>query len=63
VPLAALPSWLAGQPWPAAPHEPREGGFEQLGWQVNTAQRAAGQIDARRAAPPAVLLRVRLDPA
>jgi outer membrane lipoprotein LolB len=62
VPLAALPSWLAGQPWPAAAHQPREGGFEQLGWQVSTAQRAAGQIEARRSAPPAVLLRVRLDP-
>ncbi len=61
VPLAALPSWLAGRPWPQAPHQPLPDGFLQLGWQVQTAQRAAGQIEARRAQPPAVLLRVRLD--
>jgi outer membrane lipoprotein LolB len=61
VPLAALPDWLAGRPWAAAPHELREGGFVQLGWHVQTAQRAAGQIEARRGEPPAVLLRVRLE--
>lgn len=61
VPLAALPDWLAGRPWPRAPHEPLPEGFAQLGWQVQIAQRAAGQVEARRSAAPAVVLRVRLD--
>jgi outer membrane lipoprotein LolB len=61
VPLAALPDWLAGRPWSEAAHQPNASGFEQMGWQVNTAQRAQGLIEARRAAAPAVLLRVRLD--
>ena len=61
LPLAALPDWLAGRPWPGAPYATNEAGFEQLGWQVTLTRRAEGQIEARRAAPPAVLLRVRLD--
>ena len=61
LPLAALPDWLAGRPWPGAAHATSEAGFEQLGWQVTLTRRAEGQIEARRAAPPAVLLRVRLD--
>jgi outer membrane lipoprotein LolB len=62
VPLGALPDWLAGRPWARAPHEPMPDGFLQLGWQVQTSQRAEGRIEARRSQPPEVLLRVRLDP-
>jgi outer membrane lipoprotein LolB len=61
LPLAALPDWLAGRPWPAAPHTLQAAGFEQLGWQVGLARRAEGWIDARRESPPVVTLRVRLD--
>lgn len=61
VPLAALPDWLAGRPWPQAPHELQADGFAQLGWQVQTQRLAEGWISARRDAPPAVQLRVRLD--
>ena len=61
LPLAALPDWLAGKPWAGAPHQNTDGGFEQLGWQVSLAQRADGLIEVRRRAPPAVLMRVRLD--
>ena len=61
LPLAALPDWLAGRPWPAAPHRLNPGGFEQLGWQVGLARRAEGFIEASRAAAPAVTLRVKLD--
>jgi outer membrane lipoprotein LolB len=61
LPLAAFPDWLQGRPWPAAPHAINDAGFEQLGWQVSLAQRAAGLIEARRAAPPTVTVRVRLD--
>lgn len=62
LPLAALPSWLAGRPWPEAPHQKTAEGFEQLGWQISLARQAEGWIEARRASPaPAVLVRVRLD--
>jgi outer membrane lipoprotein LolB len=61
LPLAALPDWLAGRPWAGAPHQTLGTGFEQLGWQVGLARFAQGWIDAERAAPPAVSLRVRLD--
>jgi len=61
LPLAALPDWIAGRPWPAAPHHGGDDGFEQLGWTVRLARRAEGWIEARRAAPPEVLVRVRLD--
>jgi outer membrane lipoprotein LolB len=61
VPLAALPDWLAGRPWPEAPHRPGPEGFEQLGWQVQTQRRAEGWVSARRATPPVVELRVRLE--
>ncbi len=61
VPLAALPDWLAGRPWTGAAHQLQPLGFEQLGWLVTTTGRAAGLVEARRAAPPAVLLRVRLE--
>ena len=61
LPLAALPDWIAGRPWTAAPHVMAAEGFEQLGWSVRLARLAEGWIEARRAAPPAVALRVRLD--
>lgn len=61
LPLAALPDWLAGRPWPQAPHKLSQTGFEQLGWQVLLARRAEGFIEASRAAAPAVTLRVKLD--
>jgi outer membrane lipoprotein LolB len=62
LPLAALPDWLKGRPWPAAPHTIHDAGFEQLGWQVVMSQRPEGLIEARRTAAPGVTLRVRLDP-
>jgi outer membrane lipoprotein LolB len=61
VPLAALPDWLAGRPWPQAAHEVQPDGFAQLGWQVQTQRLAEGWISARRDAAPAAQLRVRLD--
>jgi outer membrane lipoprotein LolB len=61
LPLAALPDWLAGRPWPRQPFRAIADGFEQLGWQVNTSERAEGRVAARRESPPAVQLRVRLD--
>jgi outer membrane lipoprotein LolB len=61
LPLAAWPDWLAGRPWSGALHVPNANGFEQLGWQVQVDRRSQGIIEARRTAPPAVLLRVRLD--
>ena len=61
LPLAALPSWLAGQPWPGAAQTATSDGFEQLGWQVQLTRRAEGFIEARRAAAPAVQLRIKLD--
>lgn len=64
LPLAALPDWLAGRPWPDAPYSTSVAGltgFEQLGWQVDLARRAEGWIEMRRSAPPAVRVRVKLD--
>ncbi|MDE2612248.1 MAG: outer membrane lipoprotein LolB [Burkholderiales bacterium] len=61
VPLAALPDWLGGRAWPGAPSTANESGFDQLGWHVDLSRRADGRIVARRAAPPAVELRVQLD--
>jgi outer membrane lipoprotein LolB len=61
LPLAALPDWLTGRPWARAPHRRLDDGFEQLGWQVVLARHSEGWIEARRAAPPTVLLRIRLD--
>ena len=61
LPLAALPDWVAGRPWPAAAHSVRPDGFEQLGWTVLTARQAEGWITAERRATPAIQLRVRLD--
>jgi outer membrane lipoprotein LolB len=61
LPLRALPDWLAGRPWSAVQSLPRDGGFHQLGWDVDTAAFADGLLVARREAPPAVTLRVRLE--
>jgi outer membrane lipoprotein LolB len=62
LPLAALPDWLAGRPWPRRPFRAIADGFEQLGWQVSTHERGEGRVTAKRESPPAVQLRVRLDP-
>ncbi|CAD5372127.1 Outer membrane lipoprotein LolB precursor [Rubrivivax sp. A210] len=62
LPLAALADWLAGRPWPDAPHRAVDAGFEQLGWRVSLARLAEGWIEARREAAPAVVVRVKLDP-
>lgn len=65
LPLAALFDWLRGRPWPRAPAGPRQGagpGFEQLGWDVDLSRLAEdGLLVARRAAPPPVTVRVRLE--
>jgi outer membrane lipoprotein LolB len=61
LPLAALPDWLAGRPWAGALHTPAATGFEQLGWHVELARRSEGWVEARRAAPPAVWVRVKLE--
>jgi outer membrane lipoprotein LolB len=61
LPLAALPDWLAGRPWAGAPHSASAVGFEQLGWQVHLTRRAEGWVEAHRTAPPAVVVRVKLD--
>ncbi len=61
LPLAALPDWLAGRPWPGAPHTLQTTGFEQLGWWVGLARLSEGFVLASREKPPTVSLRVRLD--
>lgn len=61
LPLAALPDWLAGRPWPGAAHSPLPEGFEQAGWRIDTRALGEGRVEARRPAAPEVLLRVRLD--
>ena len=61
LPLAALPDWLAGRPWPRAPHTATADGFAQLGFEIDTSRRGDGWIVARRSAPPAIDLRVKLD--
>ncbi len=63
MPLAALPDWLAGRPWPGAPHVAVDAGFEQLGWRVGLARLAEGWVEARRDTPPVVVVRARLDTA
>lgn len=65
LPLAALPDWLAGRAWPQAPFTPLVApavGFDQLGWSVDLKRHVEGWVEARRSAPPAVSLRVRLEP-
>lgn len=61
LPLRALPDWLAGRPWPDAPSQRNDEGFEQLGWSVTLTGMAEGRLDAVRAEAPRVTVRVRLD--
>lgn len=61
VPLRALNDWLAGRPWPGAPHAPTDEGFQQLGWQVLLARQGEGFVELQRRTPPAIVVRVRLD--
>lgn len=61
LPLRALPDWLKGQPWPAAPALAHADGFAQLGWQIDLSRRGEGTVVASRGAAPAVVLRVRLE--
>lgn len=65
LPVAALFDWLRGRPWPGAPSTavapPDSAGFEQLGWSVGLAQYDQGVVTARRARPPVVTVRAKLD--
>jgi len=61
LPLRALPAWLHGRPWPGAASRDTGGGFEQLGWQIGLARYGEGWLEISRTAPPAVLLRARLE--
>lgn len=61
IPVAALFAWLRGEPWAAAPSVPVPGGFEQLGWQIDTTRKAERVLVAKRLAAPAVTLRARLE--
>jgi outer membrane lipoprotein LolB len=61
LPLAALVEWLHGRPWSGAPHTAVQGGFEQLGWRIDTSRRADGVLLAARAAAPAITVRALLD--
>lgn len=67
LPLQTLIHWMQGQPDPSLPHHAAaEGGaFEQLGWQVDTRERAQGRILAVRQGRPGLRdarIQVRLDP-
>ena len=65
LPLVALFDWLRGRPWPGAQSQPtsapEEAGFLQLGWQVTLARFDQGFIVARRAQPPTVTVRARVE--
>lgn len=62
VPLAALPDWLRGRPWPDAPSRGLDAaGFEQMEWRVGLARFADGIVEARRDRAPAIVLRARLE--
>lgn len=70
VPVEAWFDWLRGAPWTGAASEPlgdgRDGGFTQLGWQVRPERDAASRrvsavVAVRRAPPPTVTVRIRLD--
>jgi outer membrane lipoprotein LolB len=64
IPIAALFSWLRGQPWGGAPHAPRPdgvAGFEQLGWVVDLSRWQDRRVEARRDAPPSVTVRALLE--
>ncbi|MBX3622245.1 MAG: outer membrane lipoprotein LolB [Rhizobacter sp.] len=63
LPVEALFDWLHGRPWAGAPSRPAAdiAGFEQLGWAVDLTRFGEGWVSARRAHPPAVLVRARVD--
>lgn len=62
VPLQALPYWLAGTPFPGLAHSVQAQGFIQGDWLVDLSRWPAdGQVEARRALAPAVLMRARID--
>ena len=61
LPLAALIEWLRGRPWAGAPNQSREGGFMQLGWQIDLSRIAEGYVQAGRERAPALTVRARLD--
>lgn len=63
LPVEALFDWLHGRPWSGASSRPvtEIAGFEQLGWAVDLTRFSEGWISARRAQPPAVLVRARVD--
>ncbi|MDB5817036.1 MAG: hypothetical protein JWQ11_676 [Rhizobacter sp.] len=62
IPVPALFDWLRGRPWPdAATTMGNDGGFSQLGWDVDLADYSQGAITVVRSAMPAVTVRVRLD--
>jgi outer membrane lipoprotein LolB len=61
LPLAALIEWLRGRPWPGATSQPRNGGFEQLGWHIDVSRFAEGWVLASRERTPALSVRARLD--
>jgi outer membrane lipoprotein LolB len=66
IPMAALFDWLRGRAWAGAPAAARADavpGFAQLGWQIDLARWSEGWVEARRAAPPAITVRARLEPA
>jgi len=52
LPLAALMSWLQGQPWPGAEVRLVSGGFEQLGWHVRLTSWHESVVTAHRPPPP-----------
>jgi outer membrane lipoprotein LolB len=61
LPLAALLDWLRGRPWPGAPSQARDDGFEQLGWRVGLTGFADGRLQATRDRAPTVTVRARLE--
>jgi len=64
LPVAALFDWLHGRPWPDATAEPSPDGrgFAQLGWSVDLARFSDDALLlARRALPPAVDVRIKID--
>ena len=58
VPVSALFDWLKARPWPAAPHQATDKGFEQLGWRIEP---RLPVLVATRLAAPVVTLRAKLE--
>ncbi len=65
LPVPALFDWLRGRPWAGAVSvaatAPEPAGFSQLGWRVDLSRFDEARLIARRAAPPAVTVQVKLD--